>query len=154
MEVSIERMDFPFLAPTNDWLLGSGLDIFQMKWIRKGLSQIKGGGLIRYLGEHEAIGLAISDVPGDDPAVIGSGLLVPDLELPERLAAMSLPSCLGDRLLTSAKQWPRISRIYPRMEIIVNLQSAREAAAERAEAFELPVSLHHEFLQSDAVATG
>ncbi|MCU7890698.1 MAG: DUF4147 domain-containing protein [Candidatus Thiodiazotropha sp. (ex Ustalcina ferruginea)] len=154
VEVPIERVDLAFLSHTNDWLLGSGLDIFQMNWIRKGLSQIKGGGLIRYLGEREAIGLAISDVPGDDPAVIGSGLLVPDLELPERLAAMSLPSWLGDRLLTSVKQWPLISRRSPRMEIVANLQSAREAAAERAEAFGLPVSLHHEFLQGDTVATG
>ncbi|MCU7870627.1 MAG: DUF4147 domain-containing protein [Candidatus Thiodiazotropha sp. (ex Lucinoma borealis)] len=154
VEVPVEGVDIAFLTRTNDWLLGSGLDILQMNWIRKGLSQIKGGGLIRYLGGRETIGLAISDVPGDDPAVIGSGLLVPDLELPERLAAMSLPSWLGDRLLTGVKQWPRISRISPRMEIIANLQSAREAAAERAEAFGLPVSLHHEFLQGDAVATG
>ncbi|MCU7854348.1 MAG: glycerate-2-kinase family protein, partial [Candidatus Thiodiazotropha sp. (ex Lucinoma borealis)] len=75
VEVPVEGVDIAFLTRTNDWLLGSGLDILQMNWIRKGLSQIKGGGLIRYLGGRETIGLAISDVPGDDPAVIGSGLL-------------------------------------------------------------------------------
>ncbi|MCU7932772.1 MAG: DUF4147 domain-containing protein [Candidatus Thiodiazotropha sp. (ex Codakia rugifera)] len=154
VEVPIEGVDIAFLARTNNWLLGSGFDISQMNWIRKGLSRIKGGGLIRYLGEREVVGLAISDVPEDDPAVIGSGLLVPDLELPERLALMSLPSWLGDRLLTGVKAWPRIPCRSPRMEIVANLQSAREAAAERAETLGFPVSLHHELLQGDAVATG
>ncbi len=41
------------------------------------LSLIKGGKLWHYLGERPVSCLLMSDVPGDDPAVIGSGLLFP-----------------------------------------------------------------------------
>ncbi|MET0095106.1 MAG: glycerate-2-kinase family protein, partial [Sedimenticola sp.] len=64
------------LARLNDWLLSSGLSITAINRIRKRISLVKGGGLLRWLGQRRVVGLLISDVPGDDPAVIGSGLLV------------------------------------------------------------------------------
>ena len=42
---------------------------------RAKLSRIKGGGIARLLRGRRALALFISDVPGDDPDVIGSGLL-------------------------------------------------------------------------------
>src|SRR5581483_74763 len=44
----------------------------------KHLSRIKGGRLARHAHPSKLVTLAISDVPGDDPAVIGSGPTVPD----------------------------------------------------------------------------
>lgn len=60
-------------------LLKSGADIHEMNTVRRHLSRIKGGRLAAAAGRAGAIlTLAISDVPGDDPATIGSGPTVPD----------------------------------------------------------------------------
>lgn len=55
--------------------LACGWDIATLNRERAGLSRIKGGGIARLLGERRALALFISDVPGDDPDIIGSGLL-------------------------------------------------------------------------------
>ncbi len=64
------------LQRVNRWLLAAGLPIQEMNRIRKALSTIKGGRLLSRLAGRRVWNLLISDVPGDDPAVIGSGLLI------------------------------------------------------------------------------
>ncbi len=59
-------------------LLRSGANIGEINCVRKHLSRIKGGRLARRAHPARLVTLAISDVPGDDPAVIGSGPTVPD----------------------------------------------------------------------------
>ncbi len=59
-------------------LLRSGANIGEINCVRKHLSRIKGGRLARRAHPAAVVTLAISDVPGDDPAVIGSGPTVPD----------------------------------------------------------------------------
>ena len=59
-------------------LLRSGANIGEINTVRKHLSRIKGGRLARRAAPARLVTLAISDVPGDDPAVIGSGPTVPD----------------------------------------------------------------------------
>jgi glycerate 2-kinase len=59
-------------------LLRSGAAIGDMNALRKHLSRIKGGRLARLAFPAKLTTLAISDVPGDDPSVIGSGPTVPD----------------------------------------------------------------------------
>jgi glycerate 2-kinase len=59
-------------------LLRSGAAIGDMNTLRKHLSRIKGGRLARLAFPAKLVTLAISDVPGDDPSVIGSGPTVPD----------------------------------------------------------------------------
>jgi len=59
-------------------LLRSGAHIGEINTVRKHLSAIKGGRLARATYPARVVTLAISDVPGDDPAVIGSGPTVPD----------------------------------------------------------------------------
>lgn len=59
-------------------LLRSGAGIGDINTVRKHLSRIKGGRLARRAHPARVVTLAISDVPGDDPAVIGSGPTVPD----------------------------------------------------------------------------
>jgi hydroxypyruvate reductase len=65
-------------------LLRSGANIGEINCVRKHLSCIKGGRLAQRAFPARLVTLAISDVPGDDPAVIGSGPTVPD------------PTTLGD----------------------------------------------------------
>jgi len=59
-------------------LLRSGAAIGEINAVRKRLSRIKGGRLARAAFPARLLTLAISDVPGDDPAVIGSGPTVAD----------------------------------------------------------------------------
>ncbi|MBI4275129.1 MAG: glycerate-2-kinase family protein, partial [Rhizobiales bacterium] len=59
-------------------LLRSGAGIGEINCVRKHLSRIKGGRLARHAYPARVLTLAISDVPGDAPAVIGSGPTVPD----------------------------------------------------------------------------
>lgn len=59
-------------------LLRSGANIGEINTVRKHLSRLKGGRLARAAFPARVVTLAISDVPGDDPAVIGSGPTVPD----------------------------------------------------------------------------
>src|SRR5580704_1159800 len=59
-------------------LLRSGANIGEINCVRKHLSRIKGGRLAALAHPAKIVTLAISDVPGDDPAVIGSGPTVPD----------------------------------------------------------------------------
>jgi hydroxypyruvate reductase len=54
-------------------LLASGAPIDAMNRIRKQLSAVKGGKLAASVAPARLITLAISDVPGDNPAIIGSG---------------------------------------------------------------------------------
>ncbi|MGV3571014.1 MAG: glycerate kinase type-2 family protein [Ramlibacter sp.] len=62
----------------NRQLLDSGANITEMNCVRKHLSRIKGGRLAAACAPAKVVTLAISDVPGDDPSVIGSGPTVPD----------------------------------------------------------------------------
>jgi hydroxypyruvate reductase len=59
-------------------LLRSGANIGEINCLRKHVSRIKGGRLARRAHPAQLVTVAISDVPGDDPAVIGSGPTVPD----------------------------------------------------------------------------
>jgi hydroxypyruvate reductase len=59
-------------------LLRSGATIGEINTVRKHLSRIKGGRLARHAYPARLVTIGISDVPGDDPAVIGSGPTVPD----------------------------------------------------------------------------
>jgi len=59
-------------------LLRCGASIAEINTVRRKLSTIKGGGLARQLRAGEILLFAISDVPGDAIADIGSGPLSPD----------------------------------------------------------------------------
>ena len=134
VEVLPTGMDLEQLAEVNRYLLGAGLDIEAINRVRRRLSQIKGGRLLPQLRGRPCVQLMIADVPGDDPAVIGSGPLLPCAEqapppLPEWIAELCLPPA-------------------PAMEagceshVIADNRMACEAATRRAEALGLPVTLH------------
>jgi hydroxypyruvate reductase len=62
----------------NAALLASGAPIDRMNTVRKHLSRVKGGQLAAAAWPARMLTLMISDVPGDDPAFIGSGPTVGD----------------------------------------------------------------------------
>lgn len=66
------------LQTVTDDLLASGATIHEINVLRKHLSKIKGGQLARVAAPATVVGLTVSDVVGDDLAVIASGPTVPD----------------------------------------------------------------------------
>ncbi|RJF94704.1 glycerate kinase [Oleomonas cavernae] len=62
----------------NKALLKSGAAIDEMNAVRKAMSAIKGGRLLAAAQPARCITYLISDVPGDEPAIIGSGPTIPD----------------------------------------------------------------------------
>jgi hydroxypyruvate reductase len=66
----------------NAALLASGAPIVAMNTVRKHLSRVKGGQLSAAAFPAKLLSLMISDVPGDDPAFIGSGPTVGDATTP------------------------------------------------------------------------
>lgn len=70
-------LDLAALKHETDKLLASGAAIGEMNRHRRSLSQIKGGKLATRV-QCQVLQLLISDVPGDKPGDIGSGLLIPD----------------------------------------------------------------------------
>src|SRR6185503_14299642 len=94
-------------------LLRSGAGIGEINIVRKHLSAIKGGRLARAAHPARVVTLAISDVPGDDPAVIGSGPTVPDpstLDDARAIVArfrLDLPAAVARALSDPANESPK-----------------------------------------------
>jgi hydroxypyruvate reductase len=88
-------------------LLRSGATIGEINTVRKHLSAIKGGRLAAAAAPARVVTIAISDVPGDDAAVIASGPTVPD------------PSSFADARAVLAKY-----RIAEPAAVIAHLETA------------------------------
>ena len=68
-----DGVSFETKQAINRALLKSGAPIRAMNSVRKALSAIKGGRLAAAVAPARLVTYLISDVPGDDPATIGSG---------------------------------------------------------------------------------
>src|SRR5690606_37364732 len=62
----------------NEALLASGAPISAMNAVRKHVSTIKGGRLAAAAWPARVVSLIVSDIPGDNPALVASGPTVPD----------------------------------------------------------------------------
>ncbi|MFZ0118189.1 MAG: glycerate kinase [Pseudonocardiaceae bacterium] len=121
----------------NTALLRSGASIETMNLVRKHLSAIKGGRLAAAAFPAATVGLLISDVPGDDPAVIASGPTVGEASTPaQALAALEaynvpVPPAVR-KLLATTQSCPapedlRLARVTN--HVIAAPQQSLEAAA-------------------------
>jgi hydroxypyruvate reductase len=77
-ELPAEGLTLDDLRKTTQVLMASGVTIHEMNCIRKHISQIKGGRLAREIFPAASVNFILSDVMGDDLAVIGSGPTVAD----------------------------------------------------------------------------
>lgn len=77
VEVPMPGVTLEQLVRVSQLGIAGGRDIVALNAERARCSQIKGGRLTARLGGRAGRALLISDVPGDDPAVIGSGILAP-----------------------------------------------------------------------------
>lgn len=143
------------LIRCNRWLLASGADIDTINRVRKRLSLLKGGRLAALIGRRPLLQLVISDVPGDDPRVIGSGPLVA-----HDTAALALPPAL----LAQAPRWllqllqrgiaPTPAPPLPPPQLIASNATAVAAVAARAAALGWPVTRHPAPFSAPALQLG
>ncbi len=140
MEVLAAGFTLEDLRQLNATGLASGVDIAELNARRRTISRLKGGGLTAQLNGRTALALFVSDVPGDDPAVIGSGILGPVA------AAGAAPSDHVTRCI--------IARIEDAMQAVgeraANLRTCISDARFAGDANRLAVRLIHELCLSDA----
>jgi glycerate 2-kinase len=97
----------------NEALLASGAPIAAMNTIRKHVSAIKGGRLAAAAYPAKVVSLVVSDIPGDNPALVASGPTVPDSgSRQEALASiaaygMKLPAAVMAHINSAAADAPR-----------------------------------------------
>jgi hydroxypyruvate reductase len=120
------------LQALNRWALQSGAPIAEVNAARRRISTLKGGGLARIAQGRRTLALMISDVPGDDPRVIGSGLL------------HAFPDQAADHA--------RVPNVPVR--IVASLRSACRAAATAARAQGLMARVVRERIEGDAAELG
>ncbi len=75
LELPSPGLDLQDIIEAHRALLASGLPIGEVNAARKRLSALKGGGALRFT-KGRLLALLLSDVPGDDPGTIASGLFV------------------------------------------------------------------------------
>ncbi|QND58172.1 glycerate kinase type-2 family protein [Mesorhizobium huakuii] len=125
----------------NEALLASGAPIAAMNTIRKHLSTIKGGRLAAASWPAKVVSLVVSDIPGDNPALVASGPTVPDTGSREDALAsisaygMKLPASVMAHINSPAADAPnpgdeRFSR--NEVHLIASAGVSLEAAAVEA----------------------
>jgi len=119
-------------------LLNSGATIGEINTVRKHLSAIKGGRLAAAAAPARIVTLAISDVPGDDPAVIASGPTMPDpTSFADARAVLAKyhitgPPAVAAHLSRAADETPKPGdRVFARaaFHLVASPQESLEAAA-------------------------
>ncbi len=122
----------------NRELLACGAPIGEMNTVRKHLSRIKGGRLAAACHPASVWTLTISDVPGDDPAVIASGPTVADDSTCEQALAIldrygiAIPApvrqALQDGSLETPKSSSGVFASHPVKMLATPMQSLQAAA--------------------------
>ena len=142
----------------NAALLASGAPIDRMNTVRKHLSRVKGGQLAAAAHPARMLALMISDVPGDDPAFIGSGPTVGDATTPADARAVldrwsvpvppSVTTALAQGSGVVPPGDPRLSRVENR--VIAAPAQSLDAAAEVARAAGFDVRILGDALEGEA----
>ncbi len=137
----------------NRALLASGAAIGEMNIVRKHLSAIKGGRLAAAARPARVVTLAISDVPGDDPAVIGSGPTVPD---PSTWADVRAIAAHYDLALprTDGPETPKPHEIDADIRLIATPAMALDAAVATARAHGLTPLILGDALEGESRELG
>lgn len=151
VEVLAPGLGLAHLRQLNEWILGSATDIVTANELRKRLSMIKAGRLAQRLAPRAVVCLTISDVPGNDPCSIGSGLLVMS-------GGFEPPDSLPDRVLDIIKRTPNAAPSagfdHVQTEVIATIEDARMAAANAARSEGFEVRLHDPLLAGDVLLVG
>jgi len=154
VELPAPGVSLELLREANRWLLASGLPIHAMNRVRKALSSIKGGRLARHLMGRPVLHLLMADVPGDDPASVGSGLLV--AHSPEQLTArgLVLPEWLAEMVRGSPPPAPDHAFRGVRHAVVACSAHARAAVAHLGRKLGYSIIRHDQLLVGEARQVG
>ncbi|MCK5813916.1 MAG: DUF4147 domain-containing protein [Cocleimonas sp.] len=130
------------LQDVTQYLLANAYSIDEINAVRRHISKIKAGGLWRYMKHQQVTCLMISDVAGDDPAIIGSGLLFPSANA----IPVSFPLKWKKRFTCSSP----IRSGNLDWKIIATLDHAKQGAAIEAVKQGYRVKIDHNFLDGNA----
>ncbi len=143
----------------NKMLLASGAPISAMNAIRKQFSAIKGGRLAKACFPARVVSLIVSDIPGDDPAMVASGPTVPDTvsraEARELIALydIALPEA-AQQILDSHAHLPPLpdDPEFARntVSVIASARLSLEAAAEVANSKGYPAVILSDAIEGEA----
>lgn len=120
----------------NRALLACGAPISAMNEVRKAVSAVKGGRLAAAAAPARLVTYIISDVPGDDPATVGSGPTIPQRPDPDRVKdilkryAIDMPQHVRDAIDANAKT--AATGQGGDVHVIATAKMALDAAAARA----------------------
>lgn len=142
----------------NRMLLASGAPIGQMNVLRKHLSRVKGGQLAAAAHPARMLALLVSDVPGDDPALIGSGPTVgDDSTVADALAitrqwGLELPASVQDALAGESGVVPTADPRLSRVENVICAapSASLQAAADMARAAGYEVEILGDAIEGEA----
>jgi len=136
------------LERANRWLLASGLPIGGVNAVRACLSCLKAGRLATRLAGRRVFVLAVSDVPGDEPGVIGSGPLTvgPPPALPPGLPSW-LEALAGRAPPPPAPEAPGLPRVDYR--VVACARDAAQAAVRAARAEGVDGVMHPPVLRGE-----
>ncbi|RWP23540.1 MAG: glycerate kinase [Mesorhizobium sp.] len=147
----------------NETLLASGAPIAAMNTIRKHVSTIKGGRLAAAAYPAKVVSLVVSDIPGDNPALVASGPTVPDSGSREDALAsiaaydMKLPAAVMAHINSPAADAPRAddSR-FSRNEVhlIASAGVSLEAAAAEARRHGIEAVILSDSIEGEAREVG
>jgi glycerate 2-kinase len=141
----------------NRALLKSGAPIGEMNLVRKSLSAIKGGRLAAAAGQAQLVTYLISDVPGDDPASIGSGPTIPERIDPEialgilRRYNIDVPGHVVQAMRASAVAEPAAGGV---VHMLATSKMALDAAAAKARELGLNALVLGDALEGEAREVG
>lgn len=147
----------------NKALLNSGAAIDEMNTVRKHLSAVKGGRLAALCAPARVVTLLISDVPGDDPAVIASGPTVPDASTcADALAILdrygiAVPAAARAGLESGAFESPKPGAACfagHEVRLVATPRQSLQAAAEAARAAGLAVHVLGDDLEGESRTVG
>ena len=120
LEAPLDGISLEDFQRTTDVLLRAGAPIQHLNAVRSTISKVKGGGLRRVIGDATCVSLILSDVLGNDPAVIASGPTIP-----------ATPD--ADRALALLDQYGVTSQIPgPVLDAMKTLQGRSEPAPEHS----------------------
>jgi glycerate 2-kinase len=147
----------------NRALLESGAPISAMNAVRKHVSLIKGGRLAAAAHPARVVSLVVSDIPGDDAALVASGPTIADaasredaLKIVERYR-LALPEKVMRWLASAAADAPRPSDPrFARNEVrlIASAGVSLEAAASRARAAGIEAVILSDAIEGEARDVG
>jgi glycerate 2-kinase len=142
----------------NRQLLACGMSIHDMNCVRKHFSQIKGGRLAAAT-RAKVVTLVVSDIPGDNPALVASGPTLPDArdisEAFELIARYQLQ--LSDNMMKHITAAPLPSDVvFARndVQLIASAALSLEAAAELAKRAGIVAHILSDSLEGEAREVG